>query len=465
MAQIFISYRRADSDVIAGRIRDRLVSTYGDKSIFMDIDNIPYGVDFRSHVKDVLSRGDILIAVIGPNWLGIDSNGTGRFDDEADPVRVELEAALQRKMPVIPVLVQGAKMPAPGQLPPLLRDFAFYNAANVDAGRDFHPHLDRLIQTINPLLKRHPARRYGLWAAAGSLIVCTTIAVVFALRQLSIFSPAPAPPVKSPPSQESSDRSAIQKAPQEPWHAALSIGLPELRASVDKFRNTGYRLQSITGYLVDGTARYAMLWDRGNNQGDSGGWEYDTAAYDKRQIELTASGRHPIFLSAYEGTSGIRYATSWTSGRSAQWEIRREMSAETLRAAIRELAQRGLHPVHVYGFAAAGQSQFVAIFERQTGEANIVGIDTPATETQKDWDSRLKDGYRPRSISGYRISNIDYLTTLWEKGPNWSSQFGIMEKNVDSIISARKGQGLHLIYLTAYSGLGGPRYNMIWDKR
>jgi hypothetical protein len=66
MSQIVISYRRADSDAIAGRMRDRLANHFGENSVFMDIDSIPIGMDFRQHIQDTLARCDILIAVIGP---------------------------------------------------------------------------------------------------------------------------------------------------------------------------------------------------------------------------------------------------------------------------------------------------------------------------------------------------------------------------------------------------------------
>ena len=66
MPKIVISYRRADLGVITGRIRDRLAQHYGDDCIFMDIDNIPYGVDFRKNIADALAKNDLLLAVIGP---------------------------------------------------------------------------------------------------------------------------------------------------------------------------------------------------------------------------------------------------------------------------------------------------------------------------------------------------------------------------------------------------------------
>src|ERR1043166_645452 len=142
MPKIILSYRRSDSDAIAGRIRDKLVSHYGDETVFMDIDSIPFGLDFREHVKTALERNDILIAVIGPKWLGLDADGRPRINEETDPVRIEVETALKRGIPVVPVLVGGGTMPSPSLLPKELQDLAFLNAAHIDSGRDFHQHME-----------------------------------------------------------------------------------------------------------------------------------------------------------------------------------------------------------------------------------------------------------------------------------------------------------------------------------
>src|SRR6266699_3821868 len=149
MPKIIISYRRADSGVITGRIRDRLAQHYGDDSVFMDIDNIPFGMDFRKNIADALAKNDILLAVIGPDWLGAASSGPGRIHDQDDPVRIEVETALQRGIPTIPVLVGGAEMPKADDLPDTLKSLSFHNAAEVDSARDFHSHMDRLIRSID----------------------------------------------------------------------------------------------------------------------------------------------------------------------------------------------------------------------------------------------------------------------------------------------------------------------------
>src|SRR5271166_444153 len=149
---IIISYRRADSDAIAGRIRDQLASHFGESSLFMDIDNIPFGTDFRQYIQEELSRDHILIAVIGPKWLGPVEPGHFRIAEETDPVRIELETALKKGSPVIPVLVEGATMPSPSELPDSLKDLSYRNAAEVDTGRDFHLHIERLIRFLDHLI-------------------------------------------------------------------------------------------------------------------------------------------------------------------------------------------------------------------------------------------------------------------------------------------------------------------------
>jgi hypothetical protein len=155
MPKLAISYRRSDSSAITGRIFDRLAAHYGRESVFMDIDNIPFGADFRTHIQAVLRETEVLIVVIGPQWLGADAAGTIRMSQESDPVRAEIEAALARSMPLIPVLVDGARMPSSAQLPASFNEFAFLNAAEVATGRDFHPHLDRLIGAIDRTVAAH----------------------------------------------------------------------------------------------------------------------------------------------------------------------------------------------------------------------------------------------------------------------------------------------------------------------
>ena len=169
MAKIIISYRRSDTDAISGRIRDRLAGHFGDASIFMDIDNIPFGTDFRDHIQQAFEHCDVVIIIVGVKWIGPGKGKRSRINEQTDPVRIEVETALKRGVPILPVLVNGARMPTSEELPDTIADFAFRNAAEVDTGRDFHNHMDRVIRAVESILQaRSPAAGLAKSHAAGS---------------------------------------------------------------------------------------------------------------------------------------------------------------------------------------------------------------------------------------------------------------------------------------------------------
>lgn len=146
---IFISYRRNDSADVTGRIYDKLLLEFDKKQLFKDVDSIPLGVDFLDHLNQKVGECNVLIAIIGPYWIETNiPKGQKRIDDEKDFVRIELESALQRKIPVIPVLVRGAKMPSSENLPDSLKGLAFRNGIPVRPDPDFHRDMERLIQGI-----------------------------------------------------------------------------------------------------------------------------------------------------------------------------------------------------------------------------------------------------------------------------------------------------------------------------
>ena len=94
MSQIFISYRRADSEGYVGRLRDQLVNIAGEELLFLDVDSIKPGQDFTQALDEAVSSCSVLLAVIGPQWLNIrDSSGNRRLDDSNDFVRLEIASA------------------------------------------------------------------------------------------------------------------------------------------------------------------------------------------------------------------------------------------------------------------------------------------------------------------------------------------------------------------------------------
>jgi hypothetical protein len=154
IGRVFVSYRRDDSADVVGRIYDRLAHGFGSDHIFKDVDSIGLGVDFRDHLRRAVDACAVQLVVIGPGWIGAaDSTGQRRLDDERDYVRLEIEAALQRNIPVIPVLVRGARVPPENLLPATLAPLAYRNAIEVRADPDFHRDMDRLIGALERMFE------------------------------------------------------------------------------------------------------------------------------------------------------------------------------------------------------------------------------------------------------------------------------------------------------------------------
>lgn len=148
---IFVCYRRDDSADVTGRIYDRLIERFGPDQVFKDVDSIPIGVDFRTHLAERIGACDVVLAIIGKRWLSADAEGRRRLDDEKDFVRLELEAALERDIPVVPVLVGNAEVPGAQDLPTTLAPLAYRQSQAIRGDPDFHRDADRLLTGLERL--------------------------------------------------------------------------------------------------------------------------------------------------------------------------------------------------------------------------------------------------------------------------------------------------------------------------
>src|SRR5690349_20337215 len=131
MPSIFLSYRRTDAPGHAGRLYDRLVDRFGENGVFKDVDSMQPGADFGEVIEETVARCDALIAVIGRDWLAADADGLRRLDSPEDWVRLEIGNALKRRVRVIPVLVEDARMPSAADLPEDLQALARRHAVEL----------------------------------------------------------------------------------------------------------------------------------------------------------------------------------------------------------------------------------------------------------------------------------------------------------------------------------------------
>jgi hypothetical protein len=141
---IFISYRRDDTRADARSIYQRLQKTFGAKKLFMDVDTIERGRDFRGVIESYLANSAVMLVLIGQNWLGTSPDPrVRRIDDPSDFISVEISTALRRDIAVIPVLVDGAQMPQAQDLPAEIRPLAYRQAARI-THENFSTDMERL---------------------------------------------------------------------------------------------------------------------------------------------------------------------------------------------------------------------------------------------------------------------------------------------------------------------------------
>ena len=233
MPAVFVSYRRDDAEGEAGRLYNDLVAQFGEDSVFMDVAAIEVGRDFCKAIDESVATCGVLLAIIGRDWLDAkNSSGQRRLDDPFDFVRLETASALRRDIPVVPVLVQGARMPSADKLPEDLKELAYRNGVEVSHAR-WNSDVQLLFKALRPFAGE-PHGAPAIPAARASPSVAEA------------RSPAPQAPLEKAPQEP-----AFTKAPSASANAApVSARMPMriILASVAAFLAVsavgGYMLQS-----------------------------------------------------------------------------------------------------------------------------------------------------------------------------------------------------------------------------
>jgi hypothetical protein len=181
--KVFISYRREDSSGHAGRLHDSLQSHFGADNVFMDLSDIDSGTNFVDVIQTAIQSSDVILAVIGKQWLTCSSGGTRRLDLPNDFVRTEIGIALEHARPVIPVLVQGAGMPLAPSLPEPLKRLASHDAHDLSDERWTYD-VGRLIAATEKLGgSTAQSRRRSLIAALVAVLVIAAAVGAFLFQR------------------------------------------------------------------------------------------------------------------------------------------------------------------------------------------------------------------------------------------------------------------------------------------
>jgi hypothetical protein len=188
--QVFICYRREGSSWVAGRIYDSLVRKFGRDAVFKDIDSIPLGINFREHIESAVQQCSVFLVVIYNGWMGerVDQ-GTRRIDDPNDFIRIEIEAVLQRQIPVIPLLIEDTSITSADSLPSPLNELGHRNGMRINNDPQFHMDMDRLINRLEPHLQFKKTDLVTLRRLAKWMVVFIVLLLVLGVIIIFRLSP------------------------------------------------------------------------------------------------------------------------------------------------------------------------------------------------------------------------------------------------------------------------------------
>lgn len=284
--RIFISYRRADSGGWARSLHDNLDERLGTGRAFRDV-AMEGGMDFHKHVESLLDGCDVLLAIIGKSWTSMaDPDGNRRLDDPEDLVRREIARALERPdVEVIPVLVDGARMPTEHELPPDLAPLARRQACELaDSRWDYD--VDTLARRLRVLLGEKPRR----WRPGGRIIgIGLAIAVVGGLFALwPSIKPRDAPATKAARLSNLTldrditfgqylDRKELPRAPYQPPQLARRGAYVAFDFRIEGYRDKRLPLRwqlvdARTGDQVDQSRDVAIIPSANTDQGSWDVW-------------------------------------------------------------------------------------------------------------------------------------------------------------------------------------------------
>jgi Protein of unknown function (DUF1566)/TIR domain len=284
MSGIYLSYRRRESVAYAGRLFDHLSRHFGPGSVFMDIGGIARGQDFAQAIESALNACEVVLVLIGNAWVSCTGqDGRRRLDDPRDWVRLEVAAALRRDILVVPVLIDGARLPDPASLPEELRPLCQRNACALSDLRWSYD-VGELVKDVEKVVR--PPKRTKLsrikdkrlrWMAGGVILALSGMVLV----GLTVLRKAPQVQNHSgePSKVMPSERRTSEKKPQirlRSEKSTLSVDQAKVMISAHNFYRTSwndsgtgieheYEAQALDGAHVVADHATGLMWQKGGS--------------------------------------------------------------------------------------------------------------------------------------------------------------------------------------------------------
>lgn len=328
MPRIFLSFRRADSKSFADNIYDALAEAFGRDNILSDVDDIPFGVDFRDYLWEEIAKQDMVLVLIGRGWAMVrDDFGRKVVENPADMVRMVIEMALQQKKMLIPLLVGGASMPVATDLPDSLHELCYRRPFEIQGSTGFKADVEKLIANIKRIKFPSDTSPKPMPRPADNPPQPITVVVQASPPPVPVVAPTPEP-ISPPPAPEPVPEVILDPIPETPppiTTAPLKPPKPRVGASLIlpppfEWMEVGAGILTIqeairtktvyldTFYMAKyaiTNAQYQIFVDDPKGYADSAWWDFDPSARIWRDSNPTSRP------TAFTGDEQPRTNVSW----------------------------------------------------------------------------------------------------------------------------------------------------------
>lgn len=258
----------------------------------------------------------------------------------------------------------------------------------------------------------------------------------------------------------------VQNVTAEDWIAKHAMSPAGYQEEYNKMKSKGLRLASITGYTKNGEELYAAIWNKKAGPDLLSHHGMPCEIYQKKVEEYRKLGYKVKSVSGYSVNGSAKFAVIWEKNARAPWEEKHDMIGDEYQAAVNSFDKQGYRINFVNGYVVNGKEMFAAVWEKTTGNEQIARHNLTAAKYQDAFNEYTAKGYDLKVISGYEKGGVDLFAAIFEKatGPHWAARHGISRFNYQHVADNMYYQGFEPVYIDAYAANGTDNYNVIWEN-
>jgi len=242
------------------------------------------------------------------------------------------------------------------------------------------------------------------------------------------------------------------------------LSTSQYQSAFDELVGKGYRLRQVSGYTVGGRTRYAGIWAKETGPLWTARYGLPAADYQNLFDDFTKQGYRLTYVSGYEVHGAVRYTAIWEQRTGPRYGARHGMTSEEYQQTYDYHVRQGFRPLHVSAYTVRGEPRFAAIFEQSTGPAVSARHNLSAAEYESAFVDHTKQGFRLKSVSGYRVAGSVRYAALWEKSDvgGWQARLAVPADSFEKVAEDLSSQGYAPVFVSGFVRSGGAAINGIW---